>query len=214
MNTLHFPAGARHARDTFHTRARPAPVIAFLRSPAFILLLGLLSLLLSPNLYADITTQPDIRELDRLFTTKYERAQLDAQRRRMQSGEGIEAPANNNVSAAPVNVEMQGIMQREKGGNVAWINGQSTLNSNTIDDNIRVKGQPKALSGANVSIGGQTVRLKPGQVWQPENGKVEELYRTKVAAPVTKGADEADTDVQTGKSDSNQAASQPPVKQP
>jgi hypothetical protein len=90
-------------------------------------------------------------------------------------------------------------MQRDNGGNVAWINGQSTLKSNTIDDNIRVSGQPKALSGANVSIGGQTVRLKPGQVWQQENGQVVESYKTKVAVPVTKGADETTPDVQTEK---------------
>ncbi|MBI3187163.1 MAG: hypothetical protein HYZ31_04715 [Gammaproteobacteria bacterium] len=132
-----------------------------------------------------------------MFTTRFERAQLDAQRRRMSSGESIESTTSNSVSVAPVNVEMQGIMQREKGGNVAWINGQSTLNSNTIDENIRVNGQPKALSGANVSIGGQTIRLKPGQVWQQEDGKVVERYKTKVTAPVTKGTDEPVPDVQT-----------------
>ncbi|HEX5637719.1 MAG TPA: hypothetical protein VFY78_11565, partial [Gammaproteobacteria bacterium] len=132
-----------------------------------------------------------------MFTTRFERAQLDAQRRRMSSGESIESTTSNSVSVTPVNVEMQGIMQREKGGNVAWINGQSTLNSNTIDENIRVNGQPKALTGARVSISGQTVNLKPGQVWQQEDGKVVERYRTKVTAPVTKGADEPVPDVQT-----------------
>lgn len=80
---------------------------------------------------------------------------------------------------------------------MTWINGQSTLNSNTIQDNIRVQGQPRALSGANVSIDGHTVRIKPGQVWQAENNQVDELYKTKVTAPVTKGTDEVTPAVQT-----------------
>ncbi len=168
--------------------------INYLRSFAFIC--GLILSFIAPLSFAD-SIQPDIRELDRMFTTRFERAQLDAQRRRMSSGESIESTTSNSVSVTPVNVEMQGIMQREKGGNVAWINGQSTLNSNTIDENIRVNGQPKALSGARVSISGQTVNLKPGQVWQQEDGKVVERYRTKVTAPVTKGADEPVVDVQT-----------------
>ncbi|MDQ1362195.1 MAG: hypothetical protein QG652_55 [Pseudomonadota bacterium] len=176
---------------------------------------GLFFSLISQPSFAD-TTQPAIRDLDRMFTTRYERAQLDALRDRMTGNtSGVEMPATeNSIRTSPLNVEMQGIMQREKGRNVAWINGQSTLNNNVIDDNVRVGSQPQALRGASVTISGQTVRLKPGQVWQQESGKVVESYRTKVAAPVTKGADENKADVQTGESDTNQAATQPPVKQP
>ena len=186
-----------------------------LRSFAFIC--GLFFSFIAQPSFAD-TTQPTIRDLDRLFTTRFERAQLDALRARMSGAAGTEIPTTESqATTSPLNVEMQGIMQREKGKTVTWINGQSTLKSNTIDDNIRVKGQPKALSGANISIGGQTVRLKPGQVWQQENGQVVESYKTKVAAPVTKGADEPVADVQTekvAKEAPKPAAAKPEVLQP
>ena len=186
---------ACHARNSSPSITLTASPLLYLRSFAFIC--GLFFAFNALPVLADTTPQSDIRNLDRMFTTRFERAQLDAQRRRMSSGEVIDASANTGIVPEPVNVEMQGIMQREKGSTVTWINGQSTLNSNTIDANIRVQGQPKALSGANVAIGGQTVRLKPGQVWQPEDNKVVERYKTKVAAPVTKGTDEAAAAVQT-----------------
>jgi hypothetical protein len=168
-----------------------------LRSSLFAFICGLFFSFIAQPSFAD-TKQPNIRELDRMFTTRAERAQLDALRVRMRGMSGGEMPATeNSVSSSPLNVEMQGIMQREKGKNVTWINGQSTLNGNTIDDHIRVTGQPQALRGANVTIEGQSVRLKPGQVWQQENGQVVESYKTKVARPVTKGTDEAAQTVQT-----------------
>ena len=145
--------------------------------------------------FAD-TTQPSIRDLDRLFTTRHERAQLDSLRQRMAGGEMLTA-ASTETSTPPAIVKMQGIMQREKGKTVTWINGQSTLNSNHIDDHIRVTGQPQALRGANLNIDGQAVHLKPGQVWQPETGQIVESYKTKVATPLTKGAAETVPDVQT-----------------
>ena len=156
---------------------------------------GLIFSFITQPTFAD-TTQPSIRDLDRLFTTRHERAQLDSLRQRMAGGEMLTAPTTE-TSTPLATVKMQGIMQREKGKTVTWINGQSTLNSNHIDDHIRVTGQPQALRGANLNIDGQAVHLKPGQVWQPETGQIVESYKTKVATPLTKGAAETVPDVQT-----------------
>lgn len=132
-----------------------------------------------------------------MFTTRYERAQLDELRRRMHGGTGTELPASATAVILPLTVEMQGIMQREKGKNVTWINGQSTAKSNSIDERIHVNGNPHALRGARVTIDGKTIRLKPGQVWQQEDNKIVESYTTKVAIPATNGAADAPTEAQT-----------------
>ena len=182
--------------DGFHLRsfACSFPIVLSL-SKDCVLFLFLFFIILTTQ--ADTSPQPALRDLDRMFTTRYERAQLDAMRHRISNGEAIDAPATNTANAPPAQVEMQGIMQRENGSSVTWVNGQSTIKSNNIDDHIRVSGQPQALHGANITIDGQTVRLKPGQVWQPDTRTVVESYRTKVVVAVTKGADEKGAAVQT-----------------
>jgi hypothetical protein len=167
------------------------------RSLAFIG--GLVFSFIAVPVLAD-TPQPDIRDLDRMFTTRYERAQLDELRRRMRGGTGTELPASATAIILPLTVEMQGIMQREKGKNITWINGQSTARSNSIDERIHVNGNPHALRGARVTIDGKTIRLKPGQVWQQEDNKIVESYTTKVAIPATNGAADTSTEAQTDNS--------------
>jgi hypothetical protein len=149
----------------------------------------------TPELFAADSKQADIRELDRFFTTRAERAELDAMRR---SGGSISySPATGNSRAAPQVIEMKGIMQRERGAPVVWVNEGNTLNSERIDDQISVRAENIGNKSAVINNSGHAIRLKPGQVWQPDTNTVEEKYRTSVTAPVTKGADSETVAAQT-----------------
>ncbi len=118
--------------------------------------------------------------LGRLFLTPTERAALDVIRQNSRPPERIVTPANTGEdeesitdAAAPPMVSVQGYVKRGDGKGTVWLNGQPVqeksaiknfevgkLNGNTND--VQVK----------ISSTGKTIKLKAGQSYDPEHGKV------------------------------------------
>ena len=114
----------------------------------------------------------------RLFTTAEQRAHLD----RVRHEEPVEPqPEKEPAQAAtppepPPPVHLRGFVRRSGGPEAVWVNGDSTLGDAGLGEGMRVDGG--RIDGNDVLIrlrDGRTVRLKPGQTWDPERGVVQDV---------------------------------------
>lgn len=112
----------------------------------------------------------EIEGLGRLFVDVDQREKLEAVRRGTYNSEAEE---ESRVS----NVRLNGIMMRSAGGNVVWINGESTLDGEPVKG---VKVNPKTADSetynVQVKIDGKRVKLKPGQNWSEGTGTIKDNY--------------------------------------
>jgi hypothetical protein len=105
----------------------------------------------------------DASDLKKLFTDQGQRAQIDAARSGKSSGSELQQTTRVNVS---------GYVTRSDGKSVVWVNNKNTLDSSRIGD---VKVQQSSI-GKNkkvtITVDGKTARLKPGESWSKETGKI------------------------------------------
>lgn len=147
---------------------------------SIIIVTVMLGQFISSNVYSN--EYASSKGLKKLFTTAYERQELDKRRK---SGVFDEDSSNivtevlNNASS----VELRGIVYRKGKQPVVWVNDSNTLKTQSIDSNIRVYGMEHRKSEAKVrlKVNDKMVKLKPGQVWSDFDNKAMEKYRTKVA---------------------------------
>ena len=123
------------------------------------LITGVVFLFNCSSLYADY----DVTGLQKLFTDKNQREQIDASRK------GELQKSENKKSSQ---VTLSGYVKRSEGKSVVWVNNKNTLNQKTVDD-IRVH---EADIGKNNDVGltvdGKYIKLKPGETWYKDTGKV------------------------------------------
>jgi hypothetical protein len=127
---------------------------------------GLVLLLMSSHGIAE----DDVENLGMLFTDSEQREKLEAVRR----GTYLEeAEKNSRIS----NVSVDGILIRNEGKNVVWINGKSTLDGVPIEG---IKVNPESADRDShkvpVTIDGKHVYVKPGQIWSEGTGQVRDNY--------------------------------------
>lgn len=124
-----------------------------------IILTGLLCFICSSTLHADY----DAADLKNLFTDKSQRAQIDAARSGNIPGSKLKQTSKIKVS---------GYVTRSNGKSVVWVNNKNTLESSKIG-NIKVYqssiGKDKKVT---LNVGGKSARLKPGETWHKESGKI------------------------------------------
>ena len=122
-----------------------------------IIIAGLLCLLHSNLLFADY----DATDLQKLFTDKRQRSQIDAVR----SG-------NYSTSDLPQTsqIKVSGYVTRSDGKSVVWVNNKNTLDSTKMGD-VRVHqssiGKNKKVT---LTVDGTAIRLKPGETWSEDSG--------------------------------------------
>ena len=120
-----------------------------------------------------------IDELKTFFTSSSERSKLNEMRRsgkfgKQQSDSGI------SVSIEPKKVKVRGVMIRENGDPVVWVNQGSTLNSQKIDNDIRVNTRRiKSTESVPVKVNNRYLKMKPGQEWVESSNKIKDSYQTK-----------------------------------
>lgn len=118
---------------------------------------------------------------ERLFTTPKQRERLD----RARAGVRVETPESGRPPALadpeppepPPEVRLRGFVRRSGGRSAVWVNDRSTLGRHGLGDDLEV--QRGRVEGSTVVIrlpDGRTVRLKPGQRWDPESGRVVDDY--------------------------------------
>jgi len=102
-------------------------------------------------------------DLQKLFTDQSQRAQIDAARSGKSTGSEEQHTKKVNVS---------GYVTRSEGKSVVWVNNKNTLDSTRIGDvNVQQSsiGKNKKVT---VVVDGKTARLKPGETWSKETGKI------------------------------------------
>jgi hypothetical protein len=124
-------------------------------------------------------------DFGRLFSSQAERKQLDILR---QNQKLIVVSPQKSTQLEPVAVElpepvtMQGYVKRSDGSTTLWINNQAVQENSTQSD-VEIgrlhKQKNSAKNGSdslNVRIPatGKNVRLKPGQVYEPETNRIVE----------------------------------------
>jgi len=132
------------------------------------LLLGLLGLAALPGGAAE--------PLGRLFMTAEQRQALDALRK--PGGDVLtnaSGPQQPDAAAAGSPVVLNGVVRRSRGPDAVWVNGSRTGAANA---RIRVRKGPDATNRVTLEAAadGSTVRLKPGQYWEPATGHVANCY--------------------------------------
>lgn len=119
----------------------------------------------------DASAADGVKDLNRLFTDPESRTRMDAARKGDPVFENIEAEQTTNK------IRVDGVVIRENGDNVVWVNGESSLNSsNAGGAHVRTRQVDRRDYRVPVRVDDKTVRLKPGQVWTGESGKVKDDY--------------------------------------
>ncbi|MDH5473435.1 MAG: hypothetical protein OEY61_11315 [Gammaproteobacteria bacterium] len=120
-----------------------------------------------------------INKLQTFFTTISERSKLDEMRRsgkfnKKQPGSAV------SVSTEPKKVKVRGLVIRESGESVVWVNEGSTLKSRIIDSDIMVNTKPiKQNEKISLKVNGRQLIMKPGEEWNESSNKVRDSYQTK-----------------------------------
>jgi hypothetical protein len=132
----------------------------------FILLIGLCGVVPAASAAAYF----DESALGRLFTTPQQRHQIDAFRKGKSTGA-------MHDQTSPADVKIQGMVIRSDGKSTVWVNGKNTLESSKVGGvDVKLKSLNHKTDRVTVVINKKAVRLKPGQVWSEDNGKVTDSY--------------------------------------
>jgi len=126
----------------------------------------------------------------RLFSKPAEREKLDKLRQNQQLkvvGTKEEEPAATDADPLPVEnsapITMQGYVKRSDGvKGTLWINNQAVQEGGAVD-NVQVgrinrrgfSSKAANTEGVDVQTGGKKIRLKAGQVYEPETSQIKEL---------------------------------------
>ena len=139
------------------------------------------------------------KTLGRLFTTPAERAALERLRHAPPKAEQPPKPVEPKAVEAPPppvpQVSVQGVVTRSDGQNVVWVNGETVLQGGPAGQGLQVEnGKIRGDSVPIVLPGGTaTIRLQPGQVYNPATSKVLDAYRVNPSgADSVKGTGHAD----------------------
>lgn len=109
----------------------------------------------------------DADNLNKLFTDKNQRAQIDASR----SGKTATAGTKKNSK-----VNVSGYVTRSDGKSVVWLNNKNTLKSSTVAGARVHQSSIGKNKKVTVTVGNKTTRLKPGETWSASTGKVKDNY--------------------------------------
>jgi hypothetical protein len=122
----------------------------------------------------------------RLFSSSAERKKLDILRKNQKlivASPQQSARLEQVADELPESITLQGYVKRSDGSTTLWVNNKA-VQENSIQDDVEIGGLSKQNNSAkngsdslNVRIPatGKNVRLKAGQVYEPETGQIVEL---------------------------------------
>lgn len=155
------------------------------------LLIGLPVIFLSLQSHAETSVENN-QQLGRLFSKPNERSNLNVIRQNQKLKTITPADAQQSAvmtEAVPIElpdpIMLQGYVKRNDGAaNTLWINGQAVQENSSVDHvkigKLNQKGFSKkgaSTEGVDVKIpvNGKQIRLKAGQMYEPESNKVYEM---------------------------------------
>jgi hypothetical protein len=152
------------------------------------LLIGLFISTLSVQGLAETTTQT---QLGRLFSKPGERANLDDLRKSQQlkvitpkDQRASEDAEEGEPSALLEPITLQGYVKRSDGASTLWVNNQAVQEDSTVDNatigrlnksGFSSKGDSTEGVDIKMPSSGKHIRLKAGQMYEPESNQIVEL---------------------------------------
>lgn len=144
----------------------------------------ILVMLLINGWAATVPAAPD-DGFGRLFSRPNERNNLDVLRQNQKLNVIAPDPVETGIEAPPVElpapITLQGYVKRNDGSkSTLWINNQPVQEDSTVDD-VKIgqlnKRGTSSQEGLDVKIpaNGRNVRLRAGQVYEPETNQIREL---------------------------------------
>ena len=136
----------------------------------------------------------------RLFTTPQQRKQLDELRKAVPEDEQFVArellsdqagQAAAGPEEAPANViTVRGLVQRDGGRGMAWINDSNTYEGDMASQYLRIEGKDIQSRGVSISVPDreQAINIKVGESYNPATGQVVDLG-TPATAPIAEDAE-------------------------
>lgn len=139
---------------------------------------SLVAALAAASVVLPVLADPPAFDRQRLFTTTEQREQLDAMRDRigtdaeLDEGEDPSAAAGGSARQPEPQREIgvRGFVSRSGGPPALWLDGGEGPDAT---DRGRIEGREVVITLDD----GRTVRLKPGQVYDPERGEVIDAFR-------------------------------------
>ena len=142
-----------------------------------------MSILTAPLSVSAVDTKVRLSDLKSFFTSPPQRSELDRIRSSGQFGKKSDSKSPQMLLRKPLEVKLNGVVYSETGKPVIWVNGNSTLKSESIDESIRVKSSALKTESAKVpvKVNEKWLKLKPGQTWRESRNQVQENYQIKEA---------------------------------
>lgn len=148
----------------------------------------------------------------RLFTTNEERVLLDRVRRNdfpenFELDDKLEQDVEVRYERR-LELHVQGVMLRDDGNHVVWVNGENTMSKPELEPGVAVDLRNILEDGPNIPVSTLTSQfnIKPGQIWLEDVDKVVEAYgnflevkvkEAKVESDVHEGIDVGDNQENT-----------------
>lgn len=115
-------------------------------------------------------------DLGRLFMTGQERTEIDRLRASgPRSDASVSSTSPGRFPSASAALRLDGVVRRSDGPDALWVNGEHMAGDGRMDarDRVRVPAPSK----------GRSIWMKPGQVFDPDNGAVRESYQADRPGP-------------------------------
>lgn len=129
----------------------------------------------------------ELSGLQTFFTTKSERQQLDQLR---DSGAfNDRQPQSKSVQPAPDVLQMQGVMIREQGRPVFFVNDENTLHTHHLSNDVEVREHLFKSDNYEVPlrVKGDRLKLRPGEQWRSSDRQVQDSYQINATSPAPDG---------------------------
>jgi hypothetical protein len=129
----------------------------------------------------------ELSGLQTFFTSKTERQQLDRLR---DSGafKNQQNPATPEQPAPDI-LKMQGVVIREQGKPVFFVNDENTLHTHHLSNDVEVREHLFKSDNYSVPlrVKGDKLKLRPGEQWRSSDRKVEDAYQINATSPAPDG---------------------------
>ena len=129
----------------------------------------------------------DLNGLQTFFTSKNERQQLD--RLRDSGAFKNQQSQTTPEQSAPDILKMQGVVIREQGKPVFFVNDENTLHTHHLSNDVEVREQLFKNDNYSVPlrVKGDKLRLRPGEQWRSSDRRVEDGYQINATKPMPDG---------------------------
>ena len=119
-------------------------------------------------------------ELGRFFTDPKTRMELNMARDRFDFNPAVDAAPEQSVEQLFLpEVSLNGLIIRGDGSTEVWVNDVGSVRNQSISQELKLNTRHLHGSTVRVSLpGGETIQLKPGQVYSLETAKVREAYES------------------------------------